>query len=65
MLFDTGKRRSQHAQDVVAAAVELPAADLWCVRNGKVEKFNCFVGYSVFFSQMGVNWDWASAVHGS
>jgi hypothetical protein len=40
----------------------VPTADFWYLHNGKVEKFNCFVGYSAWFPQMGVNWDWASAV---
>jgi hypothetical protein len=44
------------------ARVDVPTADFWYLRNGKVEKFNCFVGYSAWFPQMGVNWDWASAV---
>lgn len=47
------------------ARVDVPTADFWYLRNGKVEKFNCFVGYSAWFPQMGVNWDWASAVGGS
>jgi hypothetical protein len=47
------------------ARVDVPTADFWYLRNGKVEKFNCFVGYCVWFSQMGVNWDWASAVGGN
>lgn len=44
------------------AKADIPTADFWYLRNGKVEKFDCFVGYSVFFSQLGVNWDWATAV---
>ena len=44
------------------AKVDVPTADFWYLRNGKVEKFNCFVGYSVMFAQMGVKLDWASAV---
>jgi hypothetical protein len=47
------------------ARVDVPTADFWYLRNGKVQRFNCFVGYSDFFSQMGVNWDWASAVGGN
>jgi hypothetical protein len=47
------------------ARVDVPTADFWYLHNGKVEKFDCFVGYSVFFSQMGVNWDWATAVGGN
>jgi SnoaL-like protein len=44
------------------AKVDVPTADFFYLRNGKVEKFDCFVGNSVFLSQMGVNWDWAGAV---
>ena len=47
------------------ARVDVPTADFWYLRNGKVAKFNCFVGYSAWFPQMGVNWDWASAVGGN
>ena len=47
------------------AKVDVPTADFWYLRNGKVEKFNCFVGYSAMFTQMGVNLDWASAVGNS
>ena len=32
------------------------------LRNGKIETFNCYVGYSVMFAQMGVTPDFASAV---
>src|SRR4051812_30092238 len=44
--------------------VDVPTADFWYLRDGKIEKFNCYVGYSVMFAQMGVNPDWASAVAG-
>ncbi|MFJ2830594.1 nuclear transport factor 2 family protein [Streptomyces sp. NPDC087263] len=44
------------------ARVDAPTADFWYLHNGKVEKFNCFVGYSAMYAQMGVNFDWASAV---
>ena len=47
------------------ARVDVPTADFWYLRNGKVEKFDCYVGYSVMFAQMGVNFDWASAVGNS
>lgn len=45
------------------ARVDVPTADFWYLHNGKVEQFNCFVGYSTMYQQMGVNWDWASAVN--
>jgi hypothetical protein len=41
----------------------VPTADFWYLHNGKVEKFNCFVGYTKMYSDMGVNIDWASAVN--
>lgn len=44
------------------AKVDAPTADFWYLHNGKVEKFNCFVGYTKMYSDMGVNLDWASAV---
>jgi hypothetical protein len=45
------------------AKVDVPTADFWYLHNGKVEKFNCFLGYSAMYQQMGVNLDWASAVN--
>ncbi|MFC8517753.1 nuclear transport factor 2 family protein [Streptomyces sp. NPDC057257] len=44
------------------ARVDVPTADFWYLHDGKVEKFDCFVGYSTMYAQMGVNFDWASAV---
>lgn len=43
--------------------VDAPTADFWYLKNGKVEKFDCFVGYSKMYSDMGVNFDWASAIN--
>ncbi|MFD8923784.1 nuclear transport factor 2 family protein [Streptomyces mirabilis] len=45
------------------AKIDVPTADFWYLHNGKVEKFNCFVGYSTMYARMGVNFDWASAVN--
>ncbi|MFJ4782270.1 nuclear transport factor 2 family protein [Streptomyces sp. NPDC088794] len=42
--------------------VDAPTADFWYLKNGKVTTFNCFVGYSKMYSDMGVDFDWASAV---
>jgi SnoaL-like protein len=42
--------------------VDVPTADFWYLRDGKVEKFNCFAGFSKMYSDMGVSLDWASAV---
>ncbi|MGW5653039.1 nuclear transport factor 2 family protein [Streptomyces humi] len=41
--------------------VAAPTADFWYLHDGKVEQFNCFVGYSKMYSDMGVKWDWAGA----
>ncbi|MFC9845714.1 nuclear transport factor 2 family protein [Streptomyces sp. NPDC060223] len=45
------------------ARIDAPTADFWYLHDGKVEKFNCFVGYSTMYAQMGVDFDWASAVN--
>jgi ketosteroid isomerase-like protein len=44
------------------AKIDVPTADFWYLRDGKIETFNCYVGYSVMFAQMGVMPDFASAV---
>ena len=44
------------------AKIDVPTADLWYLRDGKVETFNCYVGFSVMFAQMGAPPDFASAV---
>jgi ketosteroid isomerase-like protein len=44
------------------AKIDVPTADFWYLRDGKIETFNCYVGYSVMFPQMGVTPDFASAV---
>ena len=44
------------------AKVDVPTADFWYLHDGKVEKFNCYPGYSTMYAQMGVDFDWASAV---
>jgi ketosteroid isomerase-like protein len=44
------------------AKIDVPTADFWYLRNGKVETFNCYVGFSVMFAQLGAPPDFASAV---
>ncbi|MEZ0067661.1 hypothetical protein ABIA32_003676 [Streptacidiphilus sp. MAP12-20] len=44
------------------AKIDAPTADFWYLHDGKIEKFDCFVGYTDMYAQMGVNLDWASAV---
>ncbi|TDU03382.1 SnoaL-like protein [Streptomyces sp. 846.5] len=43
--------------------VDAPTADFWYLKDGKVQMFNCFVGYSKMYHDMGVDFDWASAVN--
>jgi hypothetical protein len=44
------------------AKIDVPTADFWYLRDGKVETFNCYVGISIMLAQMGVTPDFASAV---
>jgi ketosteroid isomerase-like protein len=44
------------------ARIDVPTADVWYLRDGKIETFNCYVGYSVMFAQMGVPPNFAAAV---
>jgi SnoaL-like protein len=44
------------------AKIDVPTADFWYLRDDKIETFNCYVGYSIMFAQMGVMPDLASAV---
>ena len=44
------------------AKIDVPTADFWYLRDGKIEAFNCYVGFSTMFAQMGVMPDFASAV---
>ena len=44
------------------AKIDVPTADFWYLRDGKIEALNCYVGFSIMFAQMGVLPDFASAV---
>jgi hypothetical protein len=44
------------------AKVSVPTADFWYLKDGKITKFDCYVGYSDMYAQMGVKTDWAGAV---
>ena len=44
------------------AKVDFPCVDLWYLRDGKIEMFNCYVMVSTMLAQMGVYPDFASAV---
>ena len=36
------------------AKVDIPCADFWYLRDGKVERFNCYAMVNTMFAQMGV-----------
>jgi hypothetical protein len=44
------------------AKIDAPTADFWYLHDGKIEKFDCYVGYTDMYAQMGVNLDWAAAI---
>ena len=44
------------------ARVDFPTDDFFFLRNGKIQEFDCLIGLSAELSQMGVEFDWASAV---
>jgi hypothetical protein len=43
------------------AKIDVPGADFWYLRDGKIETFDCYVMVSTMFAQMGVMPDFASA----
>ncbi|MFI9273162.1 nuclear transport factor 2 family protein [Kitasatospora sp. NPDC052896] len=44
------------------AKIDAPTADFWYLQDGKIKKFDCYVGYTDMYAQMGVSLDWAGAV---
>jgi hypothetical protein len=46
------------------AKIDIPTADFWYLRNGKVEVFDCHIGFTAMYAQLGVLPDYASAVGG-
>jgi predicted ester cyclase len=44
------------------AKLSIPTADFWYIEDGKIKEFNCYVGISVMMAQLGVQFDFASAV---
>jgi hypothetical protein len=47
------------------ANLDILTADFWYVREGKIQDFNCHVGTTTMFAQLGVLPDFASAVAAS
>ena len=44
------------------AKIDIPCADFFYMRNGKIERFDCYPAVSIMLKQMGVLPDFASAV---
>ncbi len=42
--------------------IDVPTADLWYLREGKVETFNCYNAANVWLAQLGANPDFESAI---
>src|SRR5947208_13686448 len=42
------------------AKVDVPTADFWYLRDGRIETFDCYVMVSSMFAQIGVQLDFAS-----
>ena len=47
------------------AKLDIPTADFWDVRDGKIQTFNCHIGTTTMFAQLGVLPDFAPAVAAS
>ena len=47
------------------AKIDIPTADFWYLRNGKVKVFDCHIGFTAMYAQLGVLPDYASAVAAS
>ena len=47
------------------AKLDIPTADFWYVRDGKIQEFNCHIGVAAMLAQVGVLPDYASAVAAS
>jgi hypothetical protein len=44
------------------AKIDIPCADFFYMRNGKIERFDCYPALNIMLKQMGVPPDFASAV---
>ena len=42
--------------------IDMPAADLWYLRDGKIERFNCYNATNVMLAQIGAHPDFVSAI---
>lgn len=42
--------------------IDVPTADLWYLREGKIERFNCYNAANVWLAQLGAQPDFKSAI---
>lgn len=42
--------------------IDVPTADIWRLRDGKIERFDCYNSANVLLTQLGVTPDFASAI---
>jgi ketosteroid isomerase-like protein len=42
--------------------IDVPAADLWYLRDGRIERFNCYNAANVLLAQIGATPDFTSAI---
>jgi ketosteroid isomerase-like protein len=54
--------RGEHLIQPTGAMLDIPCADFWYVRDGKIKEFNCYVSVNSMLAQIGVLPDFASAV---
>ena len=47
------------------AKLDISTADFWYMRDGKIQEFNCHIGITTMFAQLGVLPDFTSAVAAS
>ena len=44
------------------AKIDAPGADFWYLRDGKIERFDCYILVNTMYAQMGITPDFAAAV---
>jgi hypothetical protein len=47
------------------AKLDIPTADFWYVRDGRIQEFNCCIGVAAVFAELSVLPDFTSAVAAS
>jgi hypothetical protein len=47
------------------AKLDIPTADFWYVRDGRIQEFNCHIGVAAMLAQLGVLPDFTSAIAAS